>query len=230
MAKGKNKSFVQMKGKKNLNENIINPLKQYEYIEPKKKIDIKKIILIISCIFILILIIILFKITDNYSENKDSIKNNSISTNKQTNITTTKTTITTISTTITDSTTPNNIENDKLICKASNIEENMKIETQVVINFENKKLRTDEKTMNISLLNENNKETFNKYIETLEIFGQYLKSNEIYKVETEKKDNEYRFNVITTYQENNDDDTTLSYNQPYDSVKSQMEELNYICN
>ena len=227
MAKEKNKSFVQMKGKSKTNENIIDPLKQYEYIEPKKKINIKKIILIISCVFILILIIILFKITDNYNENNENtVIDNSVTT-------TTKTAITTPSTTVTTTTiqqTQNNTEYDKLICKLSDIEESMNIETQIVINFENGQLRSDEKTMHISLLNENNKEIFDKYTETLELFGKYLDSDKIYQVETEKKDNEYTFNVITTYEENYENDTTLSYNQSYDSVKNQMEELNYICN
>ena len=47
MEKETNKSFVEIKEDNNSSKNIIDPLEKYKYIEPKKKLNIKKILIIL---------------------------------------------------------------------------------------------------------------------------------------------------------------------------------------
>lgn len=220
-----NKSFVEIKENNDNQENIINPLEQYKYIEPKKKPNIKKIFLIIFSFIAIILLVILFKITSDYSnknltkEDKTTIENSK-----------TSTTIITTTTTIPTTENINQVEKDTLKCYSKITENNIDVETEIIINFDNNKLRSDFKTMNVNLLNENSKEYFNNYVKLLEELGEYLKQDEIYELSTEKFENKYIFKVKTTYKENQNTNSTLNYDENYSEVKTKMEKLDYECN
>lgn len=220
-----NKSFVEIKENNDNQENIINPLEQYKYIEPKKKPNIKKIFLIIFSFIAIILLVILFKITSDYS-NKNLTKEDKTTTENSK----TSTTIITTTTTIPTTENINQVEKDTLKCYSKITENNIEVETEIIINFDNNKLRSDFKTMNVNLLNENSKEYFNNYVKLLEELGEYLKQDEIYELSTEKFENKYIFKVKTTYKENQNTNSTLNYDENYSEVKTKMEKLDYECN
>lgn len=224
MAKRKNKSFVEMKVKENNNEeNIINPLKQYEYIEPKKKAPIKQILLIIFTIIAITLVIILLKLIDNHNNditNVENTSNNQKSTNNLNLLTTT-----------TATTTSN--ENEKitetLICSSTSLENNLQIDTQVTANFHNNKLRSDINYLHIKLLDESAKDEFNNYITVLQMFSLYLMENSDYEITDDTREDEFSISIKTNYQENQVTESNLSYNEDYESVKQKLIELGHEC-
>ena len=127
----KNKSFVEIKEDNNSSKNIIDPLEKYKYIEPKKKLNIKKILIIIFSIISIILIIILLKIVDiNFNKSKE-IKNTE-SINKTTSFDTTK-----------QNTNESDTITETLVCSTNEIQNNIQIDTIVTAKFHNKKLRED---------------------------------------------------------------------------------------
>ncbi len=223
----KNKSFVEIKSKnKNMEdnfENIINPLKKYEYVEKKKKLPLKNILIVIFIIMALLLIILLLKLID--------AKNNQITTNIEHNTTKqTKDEQLSLLTTTTSNINTNTDEiTESLTCSSSNIEKHLKIDTIIVTNFHNQKLRTDINKIHITLLDENFKEEFDNYISILQMFSLYLLDKSNYEITSEENNNEYEFSIKTTYLENQQLESNLSYDEDYNSVKQKLMNLGHTC-
>ena len=92
----KNKSFVEIKSNNENNiDDIINPLKKYEYVEEKNNKTLKKILLYIFTFFAFVLVLIMsLLINENINKlknNKEIVKNNNevITTSTVTTTTTT---------------------------------------------------------------------------------------------------------------------------------------------
>ncbi len=224
MAKKKNKSFVEIKEKaEDFNQNLIDPLKQYEYIEPKKKAPIKQILLLIATIITISLIIIFLKMIEQ--RNKEIYKPNNTN-NQQTNKTNDEVNISPV-------TKPekNNREEitETLVCSSSSIEDDLQIDIKVTTNFHDKKLRSDENLMTIKLLNENSKEKFNNYVTTLQMFSLYLMENSNYEITDYNDKDQFSISIKTTYTEDNKIESNLNYDEDYESVKQKLIELGHEC-
>ncbi len=224
MAKKKNKSFVEIKkNNDDFNQNIIDPLKQYEYVEPKKKVPIKQILLVLAVIVTICLILIFFKIIDNHdNEINKSNDANSQQTNKpNTNLNTSTTTK------------PKQDDNDKitetLVCSSSNIEDNLQIDVKVIANFHDKKLRSDENLMTIKLLDQNSKDKFDNYVTTLQMFSLYLMENSNYEITDYNDDNAFSISIKTTYTKDTKIESNLNYDEDYESVKQKLIGLGHNC-
>ncbi len=219
MAKKHNKSFVEIKKDNNSDSTIINPLEQYEYIEPPKKIPIKQIALVITIIITITLIFIFFKIIDKKSFKPDE----TVKSEQTTKIDTYKTT----------TTEKEQNKNDKitetLVCTSSTIEDNLQIDIKVTTNFHNKKLRSDENLMTIKLLNETAKEQFDNYVTTLQMFSLYLMENSNYEITDYTDDNQFSISIKTTYTKDNKIESNLTYDEDYESVKQKLIELGHSC-
>lgn len=214
----KNKSYIEIKEDNNDKENIINPLEKYKYIEPKKKINIKKILLVVFSIISIFLIIILLKIIDN-NFNKNEETNNTETTNKTTSFNTT-----------TQTTDELDAITETLVCSTNELENNMQIETIITAKFHNKKLREDSNKITIKLLDESSKEDYDKYISVLQMFSLYLTENSGYDITYTDEDNEFSLEITTTYQKDKKIDSNLEYDEDYDSVKQKLIELGNNCN
>lgn len=224
MAKEKNKSFVELKeNKTNNQENIINPLEQYEYIEPKKKLPIKKILLVISIIITITLIIIFLKMINNYSEDinkKDLDKSNDNTTNNFNTLTTTTTT----------TQNQNDLITETLVCSSSFIENNLQFETIVTANFHNQKLRSDENLISITLLDETSRDDFNNYTTFLQMFILYSYADSDYEINSYPEESKYGLSIKTIYKEDTPSENNLSYDEGYETVKQKLIELGHTCN
>lgn len=224
MSKKKSKSYVQMKEKKSKNEeyDILNPLKEYEYIEPKKKFPIKQILLIFFIIIIIILIIIFFALID-----KKTTETNSNTTSNDNNITTNSTTTTT--TTTIDKNQNEEITTETLTCHTITTEENIEIKVQVTANFYENQLKSDINYMILTLKNEDSRTLFDNYVLTLQMFAIYLSDDEAYEVSESTTDNEFILEIKTTYSEDKTIEGNLSYNESYESVKQKLLDLGHTC-
>lgn len=220
MAKKKNKSFVEIKKKdSNLDENIINPLKQYEYIEPPKKLPIKQIILVISIIITIVLSIIFLKIINSHSSK--TIKDTSTNLNTKTNLT--------LQTTTTKVETNNEQITETLVCSSRTTEDGIQFDTIVTAYFSNRKLRYDENYMSVTLLNESSKEKFDNYVTFLQMFVLYSMENNNYKIDNYSEENKFGFTIKTTYTKDQTSESSLSYDEDYESVKQKLIELGHTC-
>lgn len=229
MSKQKNKSFVEIKAKKNNNneENIIDPFKKYEYIEPKKKKPIKQIILTIFIIIAITLTIILAKIIDK-SINIEQEQN--IDDNTTTTSTTTQTTTTNNINNTTNNVVENNIITETLICNSEIFENNLQFYNQTTANFYNNKLRNDINYMSIKLLDESAKEEFDTYVDILKMFSLYLNTKyDYYDITEYTSENEFSLSIKTIYQQNQKTENSLLYDEEYDSVKQKLIKLGYEC-
>lgn len=214
----KNKSFVEIKEDNNSSKNIIDPLEKYKYIEPKKKLNIKKILIIIFSIISILLIIILLKIVDiNFNKSKE-IKNTE-SINKTTSFDTTK-----------QNTNESDTITETLVCSTNEIQNNIQINTIVTAKFHNKKLREDSNKIIIKLLNESSREDYDKYISILQMFSLYLTENSGYDITYIDDNNEFSLEMITKYQKDKQIESNLEYDEDYDSVKQKLIELGNNCN
>lgn len=227
MAKKKNKSFVEIKkNNDDFNQNIIDPLKQYEYVEPPKKLPIKQILLIFSVIITICLILVFLKIIDKHDHeiNKSNDTNNQ-QINQPNNTSNIPNTLTT-----TKPKPKNNEEiTETLVCSSSTIEDNLQIDVKVITNFHNKKLRSDENLMTIKLLNQNSKEKFDNYVTTLQMFSVYLMENSNYEITDYNDDNAFSISIKTTYTKDMEIESNLSYDEDYESVKQKLIELGHQC-
>lgn len=220
MAKKKNKSFVEIKKKDdNFDENIINPLKQYEYIEPQKKMPIKQIFLVIAVIITIILVIILLKLMSNHSNKQ--IKDTSTNLDRKTNLT--------LQTTTTKVEANNEQITETLVCSSKTTENGIQFDTVVTAYFNNKKLRYDENYMSIALLNESSKEEFDNYVTFLQMFVLYSIENNSYKIDSYSEENKFGFSIKTTYTKDQSSESSLSYDDDYDIVKQKLIELGHTC-
>lgn len=227
MAKKKNKSFVEIKkNNDDFNQNIIDPLKQYEYVEPPKKLPIKQILLIFSVIITIYLILVFLKMIDKHDHeiNKSNDTNNQ-QINQPNNTSNIPNTLTT--------TKPNPENNEEitetLVCSSSTIEDNLQIDVKVITNFHNKKLRSDENLMTIKLLDQNSKEKFDNYVTTLQMFSIYLMENSNYEITDYNDDNAFSISIKTTYTKDMEIESNLSYDEDYESVKQKLIELGHQC-
>jgi len=212
----KNKSFVEIKGKNN-NENIINPLDKYKYIEPKKKVNKKYIFLIILSIILILLIIILLKIIDNKFNKEKTEENETIN----------------MTSTINTKTESKNEENnitETLVCETSKTENNIEIDTIITAKFYNKKLREDSNKIIVKLLDENSKSSYNQYISILKMISLYLVENSSYDINYIDESNEFTLEIITTYEKDKEIDSNLEYDEDYESVKQKLIEIGNNCN
>lgn len=224
MSKKKSKSYVQMKEKTAKNEeyDILNPLKEYEYIEPKKKFPIKQILLAFFIIIIIILIIIFFALID-----KKNAEINSNNTNSNNDIKTNSTTKTT-----TRETTKNQngeITNETLICHTTTTDGDLEITAQVTANFYENQLKSDINYMSVKLTNENSRSLFDNYVMALQMFAVYLSDDQTYEVSESTTDNEFILSIKTTYTEDKTIESNLSYNESYESVKQKLIDLGHTC-
>lgn len=224
MAKKKNKSFVEIKkNDDDFNQNIIDPLKQYEYIEPKKKVPIKQILLVLAVIATICLILIFLKMIDSHNI---EIKKSTDGNNQQNN----KTNISLNTSTTTKPKQDNNEEiTETLVCSSSNIEDNLQIDVKVIANFHNKKLRSDENLMTVKLLDENSKEKFDNYVTTLQMFSLYLMENSNYEITDYNDDDAFSISIKTTYSKDMEIESNLNYDEDYESVKQKLIELGHQC-
>lgn len=224
MAKKKNKSFVEIKkNDDDFNQNIIDPLKQYEYIEPKKKLPIKQILLVLAVIATICLILIFLKMIDSHNI---EIKKSTDGNNQQNN----KTNISLNTSTTTKPKQDNNEEiTETLVCSSSNIEDNLQIDVKVIANFHNKKLRSDENLMTVKLLDENSKEKFDNYVTTLQMFSLYLMENSNYEITDYNDDDAFSISIKTTYSKDMEIESNLNYDEDYESVKQKLIELGHQC-
>ena len=222
MAKQKNKSFVELKeNKTNNQENIIDPFKQYEYIEPKKKIAIKQIMLVIAIIIAIILVVIFLKIINSYSDKP--INDNSMNLNK------TSTTILKLQTTTTNAEINKEQITETLVCSSVTTENNIQFDTIVTAHFYNRKLRFDENFMSITLLNKAAQEEFDNYVTYLQMFVLYSVENDDYEIDTYSEENKFGFSIKTIYQKDQTTESSLSYDEDYEVVKQKLIELGHNC-
>lgn len=224
MAKEKNKSFVELKeNKTNNQESIINPLEQYKYIEPKKKLPIKKILLVISIIIAITLMVIFLKMINNYKEDidkKDLDKPNEKTTNNFNTLTTTTTT----------TQNQNDLITETLVCSSSFVENNLQFEAIITANFHNQKLRSDENLISITLLDETAREDFNNYTAFLQMFILYSYADSDYEITSYPEDSKYGLSIKTIYKEDTPSENNLTYDEDYETVKQKLIELGNTCN
>lgn len=222
MSKRKNKSFVELKeNKTNNKENIIDPFKQYEYIEPQKKLPIKQIILVIGIMITISLMIIFLKIINSYSSKP--INNNSTTSDK------TKTTTLERQTTTTKPQTNNEQITETLVCSSTTTENNIQFKTIITAYFYNKKLRSDENFMSVKLLNKSAEEEFNNYVTYLQMFVLYSIENGSYEMDSYSEENEFGFSIKTTYVKDKETESSLAYDDDYDLVKQKLINLGHTC-
>ena len=203
----------------NIDEDIINPFKKYEYVEPKKKFPIKNILLCFFIVIAIILIIIFLKIIDNKSS-KMNTENQNTTTQKKIIITMNSTTSST-----------NKIEDitETLVCNSINNENNIETEVQITANFHNKKLRSDVNYMRITLLDEAARDEFDKSVSVLQMFSIYLSENTEYEIIDSIDTNEFIISIKTDYNSGKDIESNLKYDEDYESVKQKLIALGHEC-
>ena len=235
MGKKKSKSYVQMKEKNNkkVEHDVLNPLKEYEYVEPPKKFPIKKFLLLFFCFIAIILIIVFFALIDKKTAEMDNNNtNNNYSSNNTNKKTTTTTTTTTTNQNTTTTTTKQETEeksNQSLVCHTTTVDGDLEITAQVTANFYNNQLKSDINYMSVKLTNENSRALFDNYVITLQMFAVYLSDEETYDVSETTTDNEFILSITTTYSENEKIESNLYYNESYESVKQKLIDLGHTC-
>lgn len=230
MSKRKNKSFVKINENKKIKEEILNPLKQYDYIEPPKKFPVKKLILALFTIILIVLIILLSQIiSKEIKKEKQNIQNttttNNFFTMKNTTTTTTETTTTTIDTNEVN----NNEITETLVCSKTTEKDGLIYVESITTEFNNKKLRNDITSINIKQINENSSQNFKDQILLYEIMTSYLEDVDNCEVTNKITDTEYQLNIKTLYKENEQVNGLFSYNYDYDKTLSELQSLGYKC-
>lgn len=231
MAKEKNKSFVEIKETDiSNNDNVIDPLKKYEYIDEKKKFPIKNILLIFFSLLIIILIIIFFKLINKHEEqlnvpgNKQEPITNTHINNKTTTSTTTSTTIPTTKNE------ENNTITESLTCHHTQTENNISVENEITTYFANGKLRSELNILKVNLLNDSDKEKYNSYIDVLKLFAISLDDGGTFEINQTEAENNYTISIKTTYSANKKIESNFTYDESYDSIKQKLIGGNYNCN
>lgn len=215
----KNKSFVEIKGNdKNNIDDIINPLKKYEYVEEKNNKTSKKILLYIfsflTFVLILIMSLLINKNINKLKNNKEIINNNNDVVT--TNIVTTTTTTSEI--TITDS----------LICNQELENNGMVQKSNIKFDFSNKKLQNSTITYYFELVDPNNLNNYNEMVNYLTLLNLELDIDGIETIE-KKSDNYYSLTIYYKKLEN-DYNTDFKHNEDYYSVLSKIKNKGYSCN
>lgn len=228
MAKRKNQSFVKINENKKIKEEILNPLKQYEYIEPKKKLPLKKLILFFFTIILIFLILLLANIVSKEIKTEKKKIQNTTTTNNFFTMKNTTTTTTTTTTTYSNNINSNEIT-ETLTCSKTTEKDGLLYTESIITEYNNKKLRNDITSINIRQITDDSTQTFKDQLFLYEIMSSYLDDEKNCEITNKIEEKEYQLNIKTLYHENETVKGLFSYNYDYDKALKELITLGYEC-